>query len=53
MPNSDIKELYKDNGILLIPSRHDAHPVSMSEGAASGLVVVASDVTSVSDFMNK
>ena len=53
VPNKDMHLIYEQGGILLIPSRHDAHPVAMSEGAASGLVVVAAKVTSVPDFMNQ
>lgn len=53
VPNKDMHLIYEKGGILLIPSRHDAHPVAMSEGAASGLVVVASAVTSVPFFMNQ
>ena len=47
-----VHELHKENGILLIPSRHDAHAVAMSEAASSGVVVVGSDVTSNGYFMN-
>ena len=52
IPNEQVHELHKENGILLIPSRHDAHAVAMSEAASSGLVVVGSDVTSNGYFMN-
>lgn len=53
VPNEKIAEIYKKNGILLIPSRHDSQGVSMEEGAASGVVPVASRVTCISDFMNE
>ena len=53
VPNSEIHKLHAENGILLIPSRHDAHAVAMSEGASSGLVVVGSNVTSNGFFMNE
>lgn len=53
IPNERITEIHKGNGILLIPSRHDAHAVSMGEGASSGLVVVGSRVTSNPFFMNE
>lgn len=52
IPNNKVHELHAQNGILLIPSRHDAHAVAMGEGASSGMVVVGSDVTSNGFFMN-
>ncbi len=53
VPNEKIAGIYKKNGILLIPSRHDAHAVSMGEAASSGMVVVGSRVTSNPFFMNE
>lgn len=53
VPNEKICEIHKQNGILLLPSRHDAHAVAMGEGASSGMVVVGSTVTSNSYFMNE
>ena len=53
IPNSEVHKIHAENGILLIPSRHDAHAVAMGEGASSGLVVVGSDVTSNGFFMNQ
>lgn len=53
IPNDKISEVHKKSGVLLIPSRHDAHAVAMCEGASSGLVVVGSSVTSNPDFMNE
>jgi len=53
IPNSKISEIHKNAGILLIPSRHDAHAVAMGEGASSGLVVVGSNVTSNPFFMDE
>ncbi len=52
LPQDEISAIHKEHGILLIPSRHDAHAVSMSEGASSGLVVVGSNVTSNPYFMD-
>lgn|GEM_PF-34862 len=52
IPNGEISEIHKAHGILLIPSRHDAQAVSMSEGASSGLVVVGSAVTSNGYYMD-
>ena len=53
IPNNKISEIHAKSGILLIPSRHDAHAVAMGEGASSGLVVVGSRVTSNPFFMNE
>ena len=53
IPNSLISEVHEKAGILLIPSRHDAHAVAMGEGASSGLVVVGSKVTSNPYFMQQ
>lgn len=53
IPNSLISEVHEKAGILLIPSRHDAHAVAMGEGASSGLVVVGSEVTSNPYFMQQ
>ena len=52
IPNNEISKIHEKSGILLIPSRHDAHAVAMGEGASSGLVVVGSNVTSNPYFMN-
>ena len=53
IPNNKLGELYKDHGIILLPSRHDAHAVSMGESASTGLVVIGSNVTSNPYFMNE
>ena len=53
IPNNQIHKIHEKAGILLIPSRHDAHAVAMGEGASSGLVVVGSRVTSNPFFMNE
>lgn len=53
IPNNQISKVHEKSGILLIPSRHDAHAVAMGEGASSGLVVVGSNVTSNPFFMNE
>lgn len=52
LPQNEISGVHREHGILLIPSRHDAHAVSMSEGASSGLVVVGSNVTSNPYYMD-
>lgn len=53
IPNDKISDIHKECGILLIPSRHDSQGVAMGEGAASGLVVVGSNVTCVPYFMGE
>ena len=53
IPNNEISKVHEKAGILLIPSRHDAHAVAMGEGASSGLVVVGSNVTSNPFFMHE
>lgn len=52
IPNDQIHKIHAENGILLIPSRHDTQGVAMGEAASSGLVPVGSDVTCVGFFMN-
>ena len=47
-----LQELHAENGIILIPSRHDTHAVAMCEAASSGVVVVGSDLEVTSFFMN-
>lgn len=53
VPNEKLHEIYNNHGIMLLPSRHDAHAVSMGEAASSGLVVIGSTVTSNPYFMNE
>ena len=53
IPNEKLNDVYKDHGIMLLPSRHDAHAVSMGESASTGLVVIGSRVTSNPYFMNE
>ena len=52
IPNNQISKIHKKAGIIMLPSRHDAHAVAMGEAASSGLVVVGSNVTSNGFFMN-
>lgn len=53
IPNEELGQIYKEHGIMLLPSRHDAHAVSMGESASTGLVVIGSNVTSNPYFMNE
>ena len=50
--NSEIKNIHKNHGIMLIPSRHDSQGVSMGEAASSGVVPLGSKVTCLPYFMN-
>lgn len=51
--NDQLYKIFHENGIALLPSRHDSQGVAMCESAASGLVVVGSRVTTVPLFMNE
>ena len=53
VPNNEIQNIHAEHGILLIPSRHDTHGVSMNEAAASGLVVVGSRVNCTPYYMDE
>ena len=53
IPNEKLNEIYSKHGIMMLPSRHDAHAVSMGESASTGLVVLGSTVTSNPYFMNQ
>lgn len=53
IPNEKLNDIYKEYGIILLPSRHDAHAVSMGESASTGMVVIGSNVTSNPYFMNE
>lgn len=53
VPNNQIHKIHKNNGILLIPSRHDTQGVAAGEAASSGLVVVGSELPVIADFMNQ
>lgn len=46
-----INEVFLENGILLAPSRYDTQGVTVGEAAMSGMVVVASKGTGVSDML--
>lgn len=50
--NSEIKNIHKTHGIMLIPSRHDSQGVSIGEAASSGVVPLGSKVTCLPYFMD-
>ncbi|MBR2994470.1 glycosyltransferase [Candidatus Saccharibacteria bacterium] len=49
--HDEINKVFYENGILLAPSRYDTQGVTVGEGAMSGMVVVASTGTGVSDML--
>lgn len=50
--NSEIKNIHKTHGIMLIPSRHDSQGVSIGEAASSGVVPLGSKVTCLPYFLD-
>ena len=50
--DSDLKYVHKNHGVLLMPSRHETHPLSVCKAASSGLVPLASKVTSVPYYLD-
>lgn len=53
LSQSEIAEIHKNNGIMLIPTRQDAQGVSMCEAMMSGLVPITSNNTAIPEFVNK
>lgn len=49
--NDKMHEVYSEHGILLAPSRYDTQGVTACEAAMSGLVVVGSKNTGLSDML--
>lgn len=49
----EIAELYKEYGIVLIPSRGDTQGVSRDEAMVAGLVPIASKVMAVPEFVDE
>lgn len=49
--NDDMDRVFGENGILLAPSRYDTQGVTASEAAMSGMTVVASRGTGLSDIL--
>lgn len=50
--HSEISNLHKSNGIILIPTRQDSQGVSMCEAMSSGLVPITSNNTAIPEFTN-
>lgn len=53
LKHDQIAELYRENGVLLIPTRSDTHGVSRDEAMASGMVPVTSGVAAVPEFLSE
>lgn len=49
--HDEINKVFQENGILLAPSRYDTQGVTVGEAAMSGMAVVASTGTGVSDML--
>jgi len=49
--HTQISEVHKKNGIMLIPTRQDAQGVSMCEAMMSGLVPVTSNNTAIPEYV--
>ncbi|MBR3230843.1 glycosyltransferase [Candidatus Saccharibacteria bacterium] len=49
--HDEINGVFSKNGILLAPTRYDTQGVTVGEGAMSGMVVIASKGTGVSDML--
>lgn len=49
--HSEINGVFREHGILLAPSRYDTQGVTVGEGAMSGMVVISSSGTGVSDML--
>lgn len=52
IPQTEIVERHRENGIFLCPTRQDTHGVSMCEAMSSGLVVVTNDVAAIPEYMD-
>lgn len=46
----EIRELHREHGVFLSPTRFDSQGVSMGEAASSGLVTISSAVAAVPEF---
>ncbi|MCU0698045.1 MAG: glycosyltransferase [Myxococcaceae bacterium] len=49
--HDEIASLHRTHGIALFPTRYDSQGVSACEAAASGLAVVSSDCSAISEFI--
>lgn len=53
LPQYEIAELHRENGVFLATTRMDAQGVSRDEAMSSGLVPVASNVTAIPEFVDE
>lgn len=49
--HSEIAQLHKEHGVILMPSRQDTHGVSTSEAMSSGLVPISSNNSAIPEFV--
>jgi len=49
----EIRDLYADHGVCLIPSRMDTHGVARDEAMAAGLVPVTTRVAAIPEFVDE
>jgi glycosyltransferase involved in cell wall biosynthesis len=52
LDHEEIRQLHREHGVFLCPTRQDAQGVSMCEAMASGLVPVASNNTAIPEFLS-
>lgn len=53
LPQPEIAQLHRENGVLLSPTRMDAQGVSRDEAMSSGLVPITSRVAAVPEFVDE
>ncbi len=53
LSQDQMKELFKENGIFLSPTRMDSHQVTSSEAMSSGMTVITCNIGPMSEFMDE
>lgn len=53
LDRAEIRELHREHGVFLVPSRVDSQGVSRDEAMASGLVPVTNRVSAIPEFVNE
>ena len=48
-----MRELFRENGIFLSPSRMDSHQISLSEAMAAGMCVISSSAGPIREFLDE
>jgi glycosyltransferase involved in cell wall biosynthesis len=49
----EVADLYKEFGVLLVPTRMDTHGVSRDEAMASGMVALTNNVTAIPEYADE